>query len=229
MFILGPIYMSAIERPISSDARESRMAAILSMFQASHMGHAAIHAAIHSAIHSAICPSQLASGLAVTLSMLWRKGSANTGDGVDGLFDRVWYDFGGAALMSIVVGDIFLIPLVIDGFRPFDVQISRRIIAPNASSQLYMNRAYALENPFYLPFRVQLLIKIYVLCVGFGYPCPGLYLVVLIYCYTSASRHAIIRTQIISTPKCHPNVIRCCVTSRTSSASSTRYRSHRPR
>ena len=185
MFILGPIYMSAIERPISSDARESRMAAILSMFQASLMGHAAIHAAIHSAIHSAICPSQLASGLAVTLSMLWRKGSADTGDGIDGLFDRVWYDFGGAALMSIVVGDIFLIPLVIDGFRPFDVQISRRIIAPNASSQLYMNRAYALENPFYLPFRVQLLIKIYVLCVGFGYPCPGLYLVVLIYCYTS--------------------------------------------
>ena len=58
MFILGPIYMSAIERPISSDARESRMAAILSMFQASLMGHAAIHAAIHSAIHSAICPSQ---------------------------------------------------------------------------------------------------------------------------------------------------------------------------
>ena len=54
-------------------------------------------------------------------------------------------------------------------------------MAPRAKTQLAMNSIYAVENPLYLPFRMQLTLKFFVYGIGFGYAIPLLYWLTLIF------------------------------------------------
>jgi len=145
IFILAPIYMALIERDHTEDMRELALAGKLLFFQ-------------------------VLNGMAAALSFLWTKGR-----GLRGLFDDEWYPVGGATVVNVLVADCFLINLVIEGFRVFDALPLRLLLAPRAQTQAAMNTLYAVENPLYLPFRMQLTLKFFVYGIGFGYAIPLLY------------------------------------------------------
>jgi len=88
-------------------------------------------------------------------------------------------------VISMVLADIFFINPFVEGMRIFDVMIARSHAAPRALTQDQMNRAWAAHNPLYLPFRMQLVLKVVIFCFAWGYAFPILYLLALLFLCTS--------------------------------------------
>ena len=186
IFITAPIYMQSIEREHSHDKRETTLAGKLLAFQ-------------------------LFNGFAATLSFLWTKQQARadlinadgnaTDWGTMGIFDREWYEVGGATVVNTLIADIFVINLLVEGVRFIDVLPARLIGCKQGFpwspvTQQALNRRYAAKNPLYLPFRMQLLLKMWVLGCGFGYALPVMYPLTLVFCAISyyTDRSGLLRT-----------------------------------
>ena len=119
----------------------------------------------------------LVNSFAAALSFLWTKQG-----GASGFFDRAWYTNGGATtVISMVLADIFFINPFVEGMRIFDVLIAKTLLAPRAMAQEQMNRVYAAENPLYMPFRMQLLLKQLIYGLAWSYSFPVFFLLVLVY------------------------------------------------
>ena len=152
IFLTAPAYAEFFERDIRLDHRETQLAMKLTFFQ-------------------------LVNSFAAALSFLWTKQG-----GARGFFDRAWYTNGGATtVISMVLADIFFINPFVEGMRIFDVLIAKTLLAPRAMAQEQMNRVYAAENPLYLPFRMQLLLKQLVYGLAWSYSFPVFFLLVLVY------------------------------------------------
>jgi hypothetical protein len=152
IFMTAPVYAEFFERDIRLDHRETQLAMKLTFFQ-------------------------LVNSFAAALSFLWTKQV-----GARGFFDRAWYTNGGATtVISMVLADIFFINPFVEGMRIFDVLIAKTLLAPRAMAQEQMNRVYAAENPLYLPFRMQLLLKQLVYGLAWSYSFPVFFLLVLVY------------------------------------------------
>ena len=67
------------------------------------------------------------------------------------------------------------------GVRIFDVQPARQLLARVAPNQQLMNDAYALDNPRYLPFRLQLVLKFICLGLIFSSAVPILYFLIALF------------------------------------------------
>ncbi len=152
IFLTAPIYAEFFERDYRTDHRETMLAMKLTFFQ-------------------------LGNAFAAALSFLWTKEG-----GASGFFDRAWYEQGGATtVLSMVLADIFFINPFVEGMRIFDVLIAKVFLAPRALAQQQMNSFYAAENPLYLPFRMQLLLKQLVYGIAWSYAFPVFYLLVLVF------------------------------------------------
>ena len=84
-----------------------------------------------------------------------------------------WYTSGAVALLNSLVGDLLVILLVVEFLfhgGP-DKFIKRHILARRARTQDLMNRMYALDSEFYIPFRYQLTLKMVIMTFFF---CPAL-------------------------------------------------------
>lgn len=92
-----------------------------------------------------------------------------------GDFNRAWYAQGAPLVLNALVGDFFVINLLVDVIQP-GVLIGRYVVAPSALTQNEANSAYATPADIYLAFRLQLVGKFVVLSVLFGAAMPGLYL-----------------------------------------------------
>jgi len=152
IFLTAPVYMTAIERDFRADHRETMLATKLLCFQ-------------------------LGNSFAASLSFLWTKRG-----GAVGFFDAAWYQQGGATtVLSMVIADIFFINPCVEGLRIFDVLPAKAALAPRALAQAQMNALHAAENPLYLPFRMQLLMKQLVYGMAWSYAFPCFYALVLIF------------------------------------------------
>ena len=152
IFLTAPVYADLLERDARVDHRETMLAMKLLFFQ-------------------------LANSFAASLSFLWTKKR-----GPVGFFDRHWYEHGGGAtVISMVLADIFFINPFVEGMRIFDLLIAKTYAAPRALAQDQMNRLWAAENPLYLPFRMQLLLKQVVFGAAWGYAFPIFYVLVAVY------------------------------------------------
>ena len=152
IFLTAPAYAELLERDIRLDHRETQLAMKLTFFQ-------------------------LVNSFAAALSFLWTKQG-----GASGFFDRAWYTNGGATtVISMVLADIFFINPFVEGMRIFDVLIAKTLLAPRAMAQEQMNRVYAAENPLYMPFRMQLLLKQLIYGLAWSYSFPVFFLLVLVY------------------------------------------------
>ena len=156
IFMTAPVYAEFFERDIRTDHRETMLAMKLTFFQ-------------------------LGNAFAAALSFLWTKKG-----GASGVFDRAWYEQGGATtVLSMVLADIFFINPFVEGMRIFDVLIAKALLAPRALAQQQMNSYFAAENPLYLPFRMQLLLKQLVYGIAWSYAFPVFYLLIL--CFLAVS------------------------------------------
>lgn len=80
-----------------------------------------------------------------------------------------------------MIADIFFINPCVEGLRIFDVLPAKAALAPRALAQAQMNALHAAENPLYLPFRMQLLMKQLVYGMAWSYAFPCFYALVLIF------------------------------------------------
>jgi len=151
IFILAPIYMDKIERDHTQDLRETALAGKLLIFQ-------------------------VFNGMAAALSFLWTKDG-----GIKGIFDHEWYSVGAPTVINVLIADALIINLAVEGFRIFDALPIRLLLAPRARTQAEMNKLYAVTNPLYLPFRMQLTLKFFVFGIGFAYGIPVLYPLTLLF------------------------------------------------
>ncbi len=95
-----------------------------------------------------------------------------------------WYTIGAAVLMNAVFGDMSAILGLIEFIRP-DKLIIRYVVAPRCHTQAEMNRVFALDSDFYLPFRYQLVLKIVVIAFTFCTAIPLLLPFAALFMYLS--------------------------------------------
>ena len=99
--------------------------------------------------------------------------------------DREWYALGAATIINVFLADSLFVNIFIEGVRIFDVQPARQLLARIAPNQQLMNEAYALDNPRYLPFRLQLVLKFIFLGLVFSSAVPILYFIMALFMWLS--------------------------------------------
>ena len=84
-------------------------------------------------------------------------------------------------MLNILIADLFIINVLVEGVRIFDALPLRHLLAPRARTQQQMNERYATRNPLYLPYRWQLTCKFLLFGGTFSYGLPALYPITLLF------------------------------------------------
>ena len=82
-----------------------------------------------------------------------------------------WYAFGAPMIANVLIGDLGLILLVIDGLQ-IGLLVARYISAPRAKSQREMNDRFACKAEIYVAFRLQLVAKYITIVLIYGAALP---------------------------------------------------------
>ena len=88
-----------------------------------------------------------------------------------------WYEYGSSMVLNVLIGDIFVINLGIDFGQPGQL-ITKYLQAPTARTQRELNTMVTSSRTadIYLAFRLQLVVKIVVICLIYSSAIPICYL-----------------------------------------------------
>ena len=102
-----------------------------------------------------------------------------------GHFDLQWYATGGAFIMKALLGDLLLINLGFDLWRPHPDLFRRYVLAPRVQTQPMMNETYEVRADVTLAFRIQLMSKMLSVGLMFSFGFPFLYLAIALYFWSA--------------------------------------------
>ena len=94
---------------------------------------------------------------------------------------RGWLSYASPVIINVLIGDAFIVHLLIDFGRP-DALINRHIKRRWAATQAALNRLWAVDPDLWLVFRLQLAAKVIILSLMFSSAIPLLHLIVCFYC-----------------------------------------------
>ena len=97
---------------------------------------------------------------------------------------RRWYDMGGLVVTNTIIGDSWIINLIIDGFLKPDYLVPL-LAARGAPTQKAMDVAVSMTNVLFIPFRGQGLAKTLCLVMLFSSAMPILLPLLFVYCVTA--------------------------------------------
>lgn len=154
VFAAVPFLAFAIERPHTNAAREMSIMVKLSLFMI---------------INTVTC------GLLFLLPYF----KTNLNKNPNYSFSPGWYVTGGQTVLMMILGDLLVVNLGLDLFRPAD--LIRRRMARFAKTQGQMNELYACPGEGVLPFRLCVMCKSMVVGTMFSFAMPVLHIVIAAY------------------------------------------------
>ena len=102
-----------------------------------------------------------------------------------GQFVPDWYVSGGQVVLSALLGDVLVIGLGIDFFRPIPDLMRRYILGRNAQTQAKKNEFWSASGELVIGYRIQLMNKIVWVGLMFSFAIPILYLIIFLYLWSA--------------------------------------------